>query len=77
VAAVYSYSGPQGFHAASAGYITGAEGSPGSYQHFGSSGFAPPYYEQDNADGTPNNQVRHAVGGLIAGYIFGTHPGLE
>jgi hypothetical protein len=40
---------------------------------FGSSGFASSYFEPDwvDPDGThhPSNQVRHAVGGLIAGYV--------
>jgi hypothetical protein len=40
---------------------------------FGSSGFASAYFEPDSIDagGThhPSNQVRHAVGGLLAGYV--------
>ncbi len=42
-------------------------------QRFGSSGFASSYFEPDwvAPDGrhVPMNQVRHAVGGLIAGYV--------
>ena len=69
-----------GFQRASIGYISGAEGEPGRFQRFGSTGFAPPYYEADEvtADGRhiPSNQGRHAVGGLIAGYVFGALTGL-
>jgi hypothetical protein len=42
-------------------------------QRFGSSGFASAYFEPDwvDPDGThhPSNQVRHATGKLIAGYV--------
>lgn len=47
---------------------------------FGSTGFQPPYFEQDfrRDDGRmiPMNQVRHAVGGLVAGYVWGRDGGL-
>ena len=41
---------------------------PGQATIFGSSGFAAPYYEVPDG-GIRSNQVRHAVGGLIAGYV--------
>jgi len=55
------------FPAARLGVVTGNEPggqtSNNSYLHFGASGFHPDFYEPDA------NQVRHAVGGLIAGYV--------
>lgn len=49
------------------------------YLEFGSSGFAMDYFEEDYA--TPSgwvaaNQVRHSVGGLIAGYFRGERAAL-
>ena len=45
-----------------------------------SSGFAAPYFEQDEVrpDGThvPSNQVRHTVAGLATGFALGTPTGL-
>ena len=47
---------------------------------FGSGGFAAPFFEPDfiTPDGrsVPMNQVRHAVGGLLAGYVRGERRGL-
>lgn len=43
--------------------VIGLEGRNRATMTFGSSGFARPYFEPDA------NQVRHAVGGLIAGYV--------
>lgn len=55
------------FPAARLGVVTGNEPggqtSNNSYLHFGASGFHPDFYEPDA------NQVRHAVGGLIAGTL--------
>ena len=48
---------------------------------FGSGGFAASYFEPDvvTPDGVhhPSNQVRHAVGGLIVGYVRGQAAGLR
>jgi hypothetical protein len=66
------------FPAATLAGVTGAsqiEGQVGNQNppRFGSSGFHPDYFEADVvlADGRhiPSNQVRHTVGGLIAGYV--------
>jgi YD repeat-containing protein len=66
------------FPAATLAAVTGLsqiEGRSGNQNppRFGSSGFHPDYFEPDvvTADGRhiPSNQVRHAVGGLIAGYV--------
>ena len=48
---------------------------------FGSRGFADPFFEPDFITPTgrrvPMNQVRHAVGGLLAGYVRGESAGLS
>ena len=50
-------------------------------REFGSGGFAAPYFEADSVTPSgrhvPNNQVRHAVGGLLAGYVRGEAVGLR
>jgi YD repeat-containing protein len=53
------------FTAARLGAVTGApgEGVNRDYRTFGSGGFAKQFFEKGG------NQVRHAVGGLIAGYV--------
>ncbi|MER3522450.1 MAG: hypothetical protein C4317_10030, partial [Acidimicrobiia bacterium] len=43
---------------------------------FGSEGFARSYYEPPIGK-VPSNQVRHAVGGLLAGYVMGKDAGLR
>jgi len=55
-----------------AGTWAGFEETNRNYGNYLSSGFAPSYYEGGN-----NNQVRHAVGGLIAGYVLGESLGLD
>ena len=51
------------------------------YLRFGSEGFKTSYYEppvtNDQGNSIPNNQVRHAVGGLVSGYIYGKDRGLQ
>lgn len=49
------------------GLLSGLTGYQRSYLNYGSEGFATPYYEPPTG-GVPNNQVRHAVGGMLAGY---------
>ena len=50
-------------------------------REFGSRGFAARYFEPDEVTRSgrrvPSNQVRHTVGGLIAGYVRGESAGLE
>lgn len=46
------------------------------YEAHGSSGFADPYYEEPDG-GYPSNQVRHAVAGMVVGYVLGATVGLR
>ena len=53
--------------------VSQMEYGTGSPPRFGSSGFHPDYFEPDEITASGrrvrSNQVRHAVGGLIAGYV--------
>jgi len=51
-------------------------GSEDTVGGFGSEGFSSQFYEQP-AGGVPSNQVRHFIGGLVAGYVFGAEEGLN
>jgi hypothetical protein len=66
------------FPSATLGVVTGISqqlenvGGNSNPPAFGSSGFRSDYFEADvvvNGRHIPSNQVRHAVGGLIAGYV--------
>ncbi|HET6975279.1 MAG TPA: carbohydrate-binding protein [Pyrinomonadaceae bacterium] len=66
------------FPSATFGVVTGISGAVENINGnsnppaFGSSGFRSDYFEADvvvNGRHIPSNQVRHAVGGLIAGYV--------